>query len=74
MSGWDAAAGWESVLAIGPYHGFARIDGWMDGWMRGGHGRAEGGLVGGGVLQGRSWCVRSVQRGEKEGESEEDFV
>ena len=44
--------------------------------MDGGHGRAEGGLVGGGWgggLQGQSWCVRSVQRGEKEGESEEDF-
>ncbi|RPB29910.1 hypothetical protein L211DRAFT_51521 [Terfezia boudieri ATCC MYA-4762] len=56
--------------------------GWMDGWMGGGHGRAKGGLVdlvvvvvevvvgGGFVLQGRSWCVRSVQRGEKEGECE----
>ena len=31
VSGWDAAAGWESVLAIGPCHGFARVDGWMDG-------------------------------------------
>jgi len=66
VSGWDAA-GWESVLAIGPCHAMDSLGGWI-----GGHGRAEGGLVG--VVAGQSWCVRSVQRGEKEGESEEDFV